>query len=571
MEITRREAVKLLAASIPAYCASRTSILAAAEAPARTPPANLPPKPFFPDMPRTIAEGPFQPTWESLKQYRVPDWFRDAKFGIWAHWSAQCVPEQGDWYARNMYIQGQRQYNYHVRTYGHPSEFGFMEIDNLWKAEKWDPQALIDRYKKAGAKYFVALANHHDNFDNYDSTHHEWNSVRVGPKKDLIKGWAEATRKAGLRFGVTNHCSHAWHWLQPAYDYDPTGDKAGVRYDAFRLRKEDGKGKWWEGLDPQALYCGPIIVMPDGITTLAEANQWHNRIEDIGNENPPPNNPEFTARWYARCQELVDKYDPDLLYFDNGPLPLGQTGLDIAAHYYNGNIKRHGKLEAVLNSKRLRPDQVGAVVLDIERGSATDIQPNPWQTDTCIGEWHYSRAVYTNNRYKTPLQVVQMLIDIVSKNGNLLLSVPLRGDGTIDDLEMKVLDGITEWMAVNNEAIYATRPWKVYGEGPSISNVRRGAFGGAADVRSYTTEDLRFTTKGDILYVFVMGWPESRKLAIKSLAAKSLNFPAEIGRIELLGSLDPLPFTRDETATMISLPEKAPNAYAGVFKITPKA
>jgi alpha-L-fucosidase len=571
MEITRREAAKLLAASIPAYFASRAMTSTAGESPASRPaPANLPPKPFFPDVPRTIAEGPFKPDWNSLKQYKVPDWFRDAKFGIWAHWTAQCVPEQGDWYARNMYIQGNRQYNYHVQTYGHPSEFGFMEIDNLWKAEKWDPQALIDRYKKAGAKYFVALANHHDNFDTYDSTHHEWNSVKVGPKKDLIKGWAEAARKAGLRFGVTNHCSHAWHWLQPAYDYDPTGEKAGMRYDAFRLRKEDGKGKWWEGLDPQALYCGPIIVMPDGITTIAEANQFHNRIEDIGNENPPPNNPEFVARWYARCQELVDKYDPDLLYFDNGGLPLGQAGLDIAAHYYNANIKLHGKLEAVLNSKRLRPDQIGALVLDIERGSATDIQPEPWQTDTCIGEWHYNRTVFTQNRYKTPLQVVQMLIDIVSKNGNLLLSIPVRGDGTIDELEIKVLDGITDWMQINGEAIYATRPWKVYGEGPSIRSVARGTFGGAADVRSYTTDDIRFTCKGDTLYAFVMGWPESRKLAIKSMAAKSPNFPAEIGRVELLGSRDQLPFTRDETATMITLPEKAPNAYAGVFKIIPK-
>jgi alpha-L-fucosidase len=573
MGLSRRSINKAVVAAVPALLMPRSAAAAAgATRPAPPPlPANAPPKPVFHVTPRTIAEGPFKPDWESLKQYKVPDWFRDAKFGMWAHWTAQCVPEQGDWYARNMYIQGQRQNTYHVRTYGHPSEFGFMEINNLWKAEKWDPQDLIDLYRKAGAKYFVALANHHDNFDTYDSTHHEWNSVRVGPRRDLIRGWAEATRQAGLRFGVTNHCSHAWHWLQPAYDYDPTGDKAGVRYDAFRLRKEDGKGKWWEGLDPQALYCGPIIVMPDGITTLAEANQFHQRIEDIGNENPPPNNPEFTARWYARCQELVDKYDPDLLYFDNGPLPLGQTGLDIAAHYYNGNIKRRGKLDAVLNSKRLAADQIGALVLDIERGSATDIQPNPWQTDTCIGEWHYNRAVYTNNRYKTPLQVVQMLIDIVSKNGNLLLSIPLRGDGTIDELEVKVLDGITEWMAVNSEAIYATRPWRVYGDGPSITNIARGTFGGAADVRTYAAEDIRFTSKGDVLYVFAMGWPQSRKLAIKNLAAKSPNYPGEVGRVELLGSPDPLPFTRDETALTISLPEKAPNAYASVFRITPRA
>ena len=533
-------------------------------------PANLPPKPFYPQTPHVIADGPFKPSWESLKQYEVPDWFRDAKFGIWAHWSAQCVPEQGDWYARNMYIQGQRQNRFHVSQYGHPSQFGFMEIDNLWKAEKWEPQALVDRYKNAGAKYFVALANHHDNFDNYDSTHHEWNSVRVGPKKDLIKGWADAARNAGLRFGVTNHSAHSWHWFQVAYGYDPTGPEAGVRYDAFRLRKEDGQGKWWEGLDPQALYNGPILVMPDGVTTIAAANRWHQRNDGGWNENPPPNNPEFVARWFARCQELIDKYDPDLLYFDNTGLPLGQAGLDIAAHFYNGNIRRRGKLEAVLNAKKLRADQMGTLVMDYERGSATDIQPIAWQTDTCIGDWHYNRALYTQNRYKTPKQVVQMLIDIVSKNGNLLLNIPVRGDGSIDELEIKVLDGITDWMKVNSEGIYASRPWKVYGEGPSTQKIARGAFGGAADVRPYTAEDMRFTSKGDVLYVFLMDWPESRELSIKSLAANNGNYPGEVGRVELLGTADPLPFSRDQNGTTIKLPEKAPSPYANVFRITRK-
>ncbi len=556
MPFSRRSMLKAALAAAPALW-MRRAFAAPAAAPAAGLPANLPPKPSFPITPRTIADGPFKAQWDSLKQYKVPDWFRDAKFGIWAHWSAQCVPEQGDWYARNMYIQGERQNGYHVRTYGHPSEFGFMEIDHRWKAENWDPAALIARYKKAGAKYFVALANHHDNFDNFDSAHHEWNSVRVGPKKDLIKGWSDAARQAGLRFGVTNHSAHSWHWFQVAYDYDPTGDKAGVRYDAFGLRKEDGKGKWWEGLDPQALYNGPIYVMPDGITTIAAANQFHGRDRNW-DENPPANNPEFVARWFSRCQELVDKYDPDLLYFDNTGLPLGQAGLDIAAHFYNGNIKRRGKLEAVLNAKQLKADQMGTLVMDYERGSATGIQPIAWQTDTCIGDWHYNRAVYDQNRYKTPLQVIQMLIDIVSKNGNLLLSIPVRGDGTIDEKEVAVLDGITEWMAVNSEAIYATRPWKVYGEGPSTQTVRRGAFGGAADVRPYTAEDIRFTSKGDTLFALVMGWPESRKLTIKSLAAKSDNFPGEIGRAELLGAPGPLPMTRDENGLTITLPEKAP-------------
>src|SRR5882724_4325997 len=222
-----------------------------------------------------VAPGPFEPNWTSLAQnYKCPEWFRDAKFGIWAHWSAQCVPEQGDWYARQMYMQGGSQYNYHVKTYGHPSKFGFMEIDNLWKAEKWDPEALMSLYQRAGAKYFVSLANHHDNFDNYNSKHHAWNSVNVGPRRDIIGTWAKVARRHGLRFGVSNHSAHGWHWFQTAYGYDATGPLTGVRYDAYTLTKADGKGKWWDGLDPQELYTGRNMVIPDGLTGRAVA-QWH--------------------------------------------------------------------------------------------------------------------------------------------------------------------------------------------------------------------------------------------------------------------------------------------------------
>ena len=207
-----------------------------------------------------------------------------------------------------MYLQGDPANTFHVKTYGHPSKFGFMEIDNLWNAEHWDPAALMARYVKAGAKYFVALANHHDNFDNYDLKHHAWNSTRVRPKKDIVGTWAKLAREAGLRFGVTNHSGHAWHWFQSAYGYDPEGELAGVRYDAFTLKKEDGKGKWWEGLDPQELYTGPNIVMPDGIKSIKEANAWHEQHDRKWNEQPPANNPEFVNTWFLRCQDLIDQY-----------------------------------------------------------------------------------------------------------------------------------------------------------------------------------------------------------------------------------------------------------------------
>jgi len=521
-----------------------------------------------PAQQRKIAEGIFKPTWESLKQYKAPDWFRDAKFGMWAHWSAQCVPEQGDWYARQMYMQGNAQYNYHVEHYGHPSKFGFMEIDHLWKADKWEPETLINRYAKAGAKYFMALANHHDNFDNFHSTHHAWNSVKVGPKKDIIGTWERIVRQHGLRFAVSNHSAHAWHWFQTAYGYDAEGPQAGVRYDAYSLKKEDGKGKWWDGLDPQELYTGRNMVIPDGITSIRDMQRWHDQHDRVWTELPPENNPQFVNTWFLRCQELMDKYNPDLVYFDNTELPLGQAGLDVAAHFYNSNMKRRGKLEAVITSKELKPDHVGTMVLDIERGLADHILPDPWQTDTCIGDWHYRRSLFEQHRYKTAKQVVQMLVDIVSKNGNLMLNIPLRGDGSIDEDESKFIDELTSWMQPNGEAIFATRPFAVYGEGaPAVrgtSNFNEGRG------RAYTAKDIRFTTKGDVLYAFALAWPDDGKLTIETLAAGRSEYPKQIGRVELLGATGPLPFTRTADGLVVTLPAAKPNEYAWALKIEPE-
>ncbi|HEX2854823.1 MAG TPA: alpha-L-fucosidase [Opitutaceae bacterium] len=522
---------------------------------------------------RELAPGPFQPTWESLAQnYRAPEWFRDAKFGIWAHWSAQCVPEEGDWYARQMYTQGHRNYEHAVKTYGHPSEVGFMEIENRWKAENWDPEKLMNLYVRAGAKYFVALANHHDNFDAYDSKHHAWNSVNVGPKKDIVGTWEKIARARGLRFGVSNHSAHAWHWFQTAYGYDAEGPKAGVRYDAFKLKKEDGKGKWWEGLDPQELYTGPNLVMPHGITTIKAANEWHERNDRRWTERAPEMNPTFTEKWFLRTQDLVDKYRPDLVYFDNFALPLGQAGLDIAAHYYNASLQWHGgQQEAVLNIKGVSPERRGAVIDDIERGVAEGIRPAPWQTDTCIGSWHYERSIYTRNRYKTVAQVVRMLTDIVSKNGNLLLSIPVRGDGTIDELEVAFLEGMARWMDVNGEAIFATRPWAVYGEGPSVEEkAEAGHFGGARDVRSkpYTSADLRFTAKGDTLYAVVMELPTEKTLLVKSLATPSPHIAGrKVTEVSLLGHPGKLAWSQDEGGLRVELPAELPSEHAIALRI----
>ena len=508
--------------------------------------------------PRRIASGPFQPTWESLRSYRTADWFRDAKFGIWAHWSAQCVPEQGDWYARRMYLQGDPIYEWHVKNYGHPSKFGFKEIDHLWKAERWQPDALMNLYKAAGAKYFMALGCHHDNFDTFASTHHAWNATRVGPKRDIIAGWKKVAAEHGLRLGVSNHASHAWHWLQPAYAYDAEGPLANVRYDAYTLDKAQGRGTWWDGLDPQELYTGRNIVMPDGLNTVAAQQQWHASHDRIWNEAPPPDNPEFTNTWFLRCQELIDRYDPDLLYFDDDELPLGQAGLDAVAHYYNRSIARHGSLQAVVFGKHLKPDHAHAVTLDIERSRSTQILPEPWQTDTCIGDWHYKRSIFEKHAYKKPESVIPMLIDVVSKNGNLLLSIPVRGDGTLDEDEHEFLRAMASWLPQHGEGIYGTRPFTVYGEGPPEPIEANFS----EKTRAHTAEDIRFTTRAGVLYAFVLAWPSDGVVRIKTLRSGSEHAPRPVRRVELIGASSPLTFQQTAEALVVQLPPERPNPYA---------
>lgn len=492
----------------------------------------------------------FKPTWQSLEDnYKCPEWFRDAKFGIWAHWGPQCVPEYGDWYARGMYLQGSGDYNHHVNTYGHPSQFGFMELINLYKAEKWDPEKLMDLYVKAGAKYFVSMANHHDNFDNYNSKYHEWNSVNVGPKKDIVGVWEKVARKHGLRFGVSNHSSHAWHWYQTAYGYDAEGDKKQIRYDACNLTKADGKGKWWEGLDPQVLYTGRNILMSDSIKSIKELQNWHEKYSRPWVEDAPGMNPQFVRNWFLRCQDLIDSYKPDFVYFDNFGLPFGQTGLDIAAYYYNANKKwNNGKLDAVLTAKELQPGQEKGIIEDYERSSSDKILDDPWQTCTCIGQWHYAK----NQRYKSARLVINMLVDIVSKNGNLLLSIPMRADGTIDENEIKFLKEMEQWMAINSEGIFGTRPWKISGEGPT--RIGKGMFTENSS-NNLSGKDIRFTQKGKKLYAFVLGKPEKSEINIKALASNSIYCGnKKIKSIKMLGSGTKIVWQQTKNDVTIKLP-----------------
>jgi alpha-L-fucosidase len=459
-------------------------------------------------------------------------------------------------------MQGETAYEHHLKHYGHPSRTGFIDIIGQWKAEKWQPEYLLRRYSQAGARYVMAMGCHHDNLDLFASRHHEWNSVRVGPKRDILGTWAPLVRDAGLKFGVSNHSGHAWHWWQPAYGYDTEGPMRGRRYDAYWLRKHHGRGKFWEGLDPQELYTGPYYVPPDGIGSTKEMIDWHDKRDGQWIESAPPANTRFVESWLLRQKQVVEDYRPDIIYLDHKGVPFGETGLEAIAHYYAKAIEWHGTTDVVITAGVLGPFERRALVWNVERGVLDRIEDRPWQTATCIGNWHYSRSIYDRKGYKSAKLVVQTLADVVSKNGNLLLNIPVRGDGTIDEQEEAIVDEIAAWTARNGEAIFGTRPWRSYGEGPTRPPPAE-AFG-EDKAKPFTAEDMRFTAKGETLYAIFLDWPE-RESAISSLGGNALP-DAVIERVELLGGPE-LRFRRDANALRLTLPSPTGRTFVPAIKI----
>jgi len=511
-----------------------------------------------------MAEGKFEPTWESLNQYETPEWFRDAKFGIWAHWGPQCVEGSGDWMARSMYMEGTREYKHHVENYGHPSEFGFKDILPLFKAEKWNPDSLVAFYKSLGAQYFFVLGNHHDNFDLWDSKYQPWNSVNIGPGKDILDGWSKAAKKYGLPLGISFHADHAWTWYEPSRRYDRSGAKMGVKYDGW-LTKEDGKGKWWEGYDPQDLYAQNHPLSEGSWADGMIHRQWG------WGEGAAVPTQEFVTNFYNRTLDAIRRYGPELIYFDVTELPfypVSDAGLKIAAHFYNDNIARHnGELTAVLFGKILPEEHRRAMVWDVERGAPNAIQPLPWQSCSCIGGWHYNTGIYEGNHYKSAANVVKLLVDIVSKNGNLLLSVPLRADGTFDEKEEAILLEFRDWMQANGESIFKTRPWIVFGEGPiadadiaiNAQGFNEGAYAKAG------ADEIRFTQTDKYIYATALSWPDSRRIVIKSLGTNA-GYQKRIRGVELLG-YGKVGYKRTPEGLVVDLPAENVNTIAPVLKI----
>jgi alpha-L-fucosidase len=474
----------------------------------------------------------FDSSWESLKQYRCPDWYRDMKFGIAACWSPQTAPEQGDWYARNMYLEGSRQYKWHVAHYGHPSTFGYKDIIPLWKAEKWDPDALVARYKKLGAQYLQACAHHHDGFDCWNSKYQKWNSVNYGPKKDVLALWRKATLKHGIKFFVGSALWVSYNWFSVNKGADGSGPYAGVPYDGH-------DPKYAELYHPEPKE--PVKQWPWDVPSP----QW------------------WQEEWYRRLVDLVDNFGPDLLSND-GAIPFGELGRRLVAYFYNQNMSRHGGvLQGVFAAKKhsVNADsgfQDGAVTLKIERGVDAGILAEPWESETCIGEWHYRTGI----KYKSAYAIITQLLDVVSKNGNLNLNIPLKSDGTVDAEEDKFLDEFGQWMAVNSEAIFGTQPWKVYGEGPT--RAKAGAF--AERATNYTGDDIRFTKKGDVLFAFIMNRP-GKTVTVKSLASNSRLLDRHIGSVALLGVGDHLPWNQTDAGLTIEVPQLNPGQVPCALKI----
>jgi alpha-L-fucosidase len=464
-------------------------------------------------MSQADSARPFTPDWESLKGYRVPAWYQDGKFGIFIHWGVYSVPAFGnEWYPRNMYVQGTPEYEHHIATYGPHTEFGYKDFIPQLTAANYDPAAWARLFKEAGARFVVPVAEHHDGFAMYDTALSEWCAAKMGPKRDLVGELAEATRAEGLVFGISSHRIEHWWFFSGGRQFP--SDVLDPRFDG--------------------LY-GP-------------ARQSHERL-----------NRAFMEDWLARLIELIDKYQPQLIWFDWW---IEQKALEpylkqFAAYYYN---RGHEWGKGVAVNHKFEAFPPGVAVFDIERGQLADIPPFFWQNDTSVSKnsWGYIEG----QDYKTATSLIGDLIDVVSKNGALLLNVGPRPDGTIPEEEQELLREIGRWLAVNGEAIYGTRPWTVYGEGPT--EVAEGEF---TDTKrdAFTSQDIRFTTKGDALYAICLAQPEGQ-VTIRSLGASSSVNTGRIGGVSLLGGGE-LVWSQGDEGLVITLPAEVPGSHAFAFKI----
>lgn len=443
-----------------------------------------------------IKEGPFEDSWDSLGNYQVPKWYQENKFGIFIHWGIYSVPGFGsEWYSRNMYIQGSPEYEHHIKTYGPHKEFGYKDFIPMFQAENFDAKEWVDLFEEAGAKYVVPVAEHHDGFQMYKSEISHWNAYEMGPKRDVLGELSHEMKKHGIVNGASSHRIEHWFFMGHGkeFDSDITDDeKLGDFY--------------WPA--------------------TKEANH-----HDLFSEPTPSK--EFMEDWLLRCCELVDQYQPKVFYFDwwIQHSALKPYLKKFAAYYYNKGAQ--WKTGCVINYKH-DAFMFGSAVVDVERGQFAECKPYFWQTDTAAARnsWCYTK----NQEYKTAEEIVRSLVDIVSKNGTLLLNIGPKPDGSIPDGDKEILKQIGKWLKINGEAIYGTQYWRFFGEGPT--KVSEGQFTDKAEIE-FTKEDIRFTVKGSKLYATVLSYPEDGKIVIKSLAEQDASikplFHGIIEDVEVLG------------------------------------
>ena len=484
--------------------------------------------------PLMVTEGPYPADWKGLSRiYSVPDWWREAKFGAWSHWDPQSMPEQGDWYARGMYMENSQQYNYQMKHFGHPSECGYKDICQNWLIDKWNPEELMNLYVEMGAKYFMAMGVHHDNFDCWDSKYQPWNSVNVGPKQDIVGTWEKISRQHGLRFGIGFHNTPGRTWGQfmtVRYTSDKTGPNAGVPYDALQTIL-DGKGNWWSGMDPVDLY-GPKHDKKDPLLSPF-ANQFMWRVDDA-----------------------ISKYHPDVIYFDDHAgdsqtdlgikMGLGFLAPQLIANYYNKSLKWNGgRMEAVINLKgvggqynsfgntpELLPYVDRALVKSSEFVIEPEIMAYPFQTETSIADWHYK----TGMKYMDASKVIQLLLENVSRNGTMLLNLTQHGTGELDPELIGIGSDVGTWLKINGEAVYGSRPFELCAE-----------------------DSVRFTRNNGYVYATIFNWNDSA-VVIKALHTGSCTI-GKISKVELVGSDVDLKFTQNEKALTVNTEGKnQPNA-----------
>ena len=472
-----------------------------------------------------VANGPYSADWKALgRTYTAPEWWRDAKFGAWSHWDPQSMPEQGDWYARGMYMEGNPQYEFHLKHFGHPSEYGYKDICHNWVIDRWNPDGLMDLYVEMGVRYFMAMGCHHDNFDCFDSRYQPWNSVHVGPKTDIVGTWERAARKHGMRFGIDFHDTPARTWGQfmtARYTSDKTGPMKGVPYDALQTVR-DGKGKWWEGMDPVNLY-GPVH-----------------------NSQDPLHSP-FANQFMWRVDDAITKYHPDVIYFDEHAgdsqvdlgvhMGLGFLAPQLIANYYNKSLQwNHGKMEAIVNLKgvggrynsfqdhpELLPDVDRSLVKSTEAIIEPEIMAYPFQTETSISDWHYK----TGQKYLDAQRIINLLMQNVCRNGTMLLNLTQHGRGDLDPEVVRAAKDVGAWLKLNGEAVYSSRPFEVYGE----SGV------------CYTRN------KGNV-YATLLDW-SGGPVTLKALRAGGATL-GKISRVELLDSDISLAFVQDDTGLTVT-------------------